>query len=103
MLFEAVPLGSGLVLRQFACQADILILMWLVDASALGLFSGPFRILLSVRMFSMAFALPLYPAIIRSALGTTEEFTEFYNRAMKWFCCLAVPGTVLFLVWPRLS
>ncbi|MEP6601689.1 MAG: oligosaccharide flippase family protein, partial [Nitrospirota bacterium] len=69
MLKEAIPLGSGLVLRQFAWQADVLILMWLVDASALGLFSGPYRLLLSVRMFSMAFALPLYPAIIRATHG----------------------------------
>ena len=59
-------LGSGLVLRQFAWQADVLILMWLVDANALGLFSGPYRILLGLRMVSMAFALPLYPAMIHS-------------------------------------
>ncbi len=102
MLQEAVPLGSGLVLRQFASQADFLILMWLVNANALGLFSGPYRILLSVRVFSMAFALPLYPAIIRSTEGTAEQFTELYNRAMKWFCCLSVPGAVFFIVWPRL-
>ena len=102
MLSEAVPLGSGLVLRQFAWQADILILAWLVDATALGLFSGPYRILLGMRTISMAFALPLYPAMIRSALGTKEKFGEFYNRAMKWFCCLSVPGAVLFIVWPRL-
>ncbi len=102
MLMEAVPLGSGLVLRQFAWQADVLILMWLVDANALGLFSGPYRILLGLRLVSMAFALPLYPAMIRSAEGTADKFTEFYNRAMKWFCCLSVPGAVLFIVWPRL-
>jgi len=102
MLSEAVPLGSGLVLRQFAWQADVLILAWLVDASALGLFSGPYRILLGMRTISMAFALPLYPAMIRSAHGTEEKFGEFYNRAMKWFCCLSVPGAVLFIVWPRL-
>jgi O-antigen/teichoic acid export membrane protein len=102
MLAEAIPLGSGLVLRQFAWQADVLILAWLVDASALGLFSGPYRILLGIRTISMAFALPLYPAMIRSAQGTKEEFGEFYNRAMKWFCCLSVPGAVLFIIWPRL-
>jgi O-antigen/teichoic acid export membrane protein len=102
MLAEAIPLGSGLVLRQFAWQADVLILMWLVDASALGLFSGPYRILLGLRMISMAFALPLYPAMIRSTEGTTEKFAEFYNRAMKWFCCLSVPGAVLFIIWPRI-
>jgi O-antigen/teichoic acid export membrane protein len=102
MLVEAVPLGSGLVLRQFAWQADVLILMWLVDANALGLFSGPYRILLGMRLVSMAFALPLYPAMIRSTEGTAEKFTEFYNRAMKWFCCLSVPGAVFFIVWPRL-
>jgi O-antigen/teichoic acid export membrane protein len=102
MLAEAVPLGSGLALRQFAWQADVLILMWLVDANALGLFSGPYRIVLGMRLVSMAFALPLYPAMIRSTEGTAEKFTEFYNRAMKWFCCLSVPGTVLFVVWPRL-
>jgi len=27
---------------------------------------------------------------------------KFYNRAMKWFCCLSVPGAVLFIIWPRL-
>jgi O-antigen/teichoic acid export membrane protein len=102
MLSEAVPLGSGLVLRQFAWQADVLILAWLVDATALGLFSGPYRILLGMRTISMAFALPLYPAMIRSAQDTKEKFGEFYNRAMKWFCCLSVPGAVLFMVWPRL-
>ncbi len=102
MLIEAIPLGSGLVLRQFAWQADVLILMWLVDANALGLFSGPYRILLGLRLVSMAFALPLYPAMIRSAEGSADKFTEFYNRAMKWFCCLSVPGAVLFIVWPRL-
>jgi len=102
MLSEAVPLGSGLVLRQFAWQADVLILAWLVDTTALGLFSGPYRILLGMRMISMAFALPLYPAMIRSAHGIEEKFGEFYNRAMKWFCCLSVPGAVLFIVWPRL-
>ena len=102
MLSEAVPLGSGLVLRQFAWQADVFILAWLVDATALGLFSGPYRILLGMRLIAMAFALPLYPAMIRSAHGTEEKFGEFYNRAMKWFCCLSVPGAVLFIVWPRL-
>ncbi|HXY02688.1 MAG TPA: flippase [Terriglobales bacterium] len=102
MLFEAVPLGSGLVLRQFAWQADVLILVWLVDPNALGLFSGPYRILLGARMLSMAFALPLYPAMIRSAQGTAEKFTDFYNRSMKWFCCLSVPGALLFIIWPRL-
>ncbi len=102
MLAEAVPLGSGLVLRQFAWQADVLILAWLVDAGAVGLFSGPYRILLGIRTISMAFALPLYPAMIRSGQGTKEEFGEFYNRAMKWFCCLSVPGAVLFIIWPRL-
>jgi O-antigen/teichoic acid export membrane protein len=102
MLMEAVPLGSGLVLRQFAWQADVLILVWLVDANSLGLFSGPFRIVLGLRLVSMAFALPLYPAIIRASEGPAEKFTEFYNRAMKWFCCLSVPGTVFFVMWPRL-
>jgi O-antigen/teichoic acid export membrane protein len=102
MLSEAIPLGSGLVLRQFAWQADVLILAWLVNATALGLFSGPYRILLGMRTISMAFALPLYPAMIRSAQGAEEKFGEFYNRAMKWFCCLSVPGAVLFMVWPQL-
>src|SRR4030095_14909954 len=70
MLSEAVPLGSGLVLRQVAGQSAVLILVWLVDAIALGLFSGPYRILLGIRTISMAFALPLFPAMIRSAQNT---------------------------------
>jgi O-antigen/teichoic acid export membrane protein len=58
MLAEAVPLGSGLVLRQFAWQADVLILVWLVDAIALGLFSGPFRILIGMTLLSAVLTVP---------------------------------------------
>ena len=102
MLSEAVPLGSGLVLRQFAWQADVLILAWLVDASALGLFSGPYRILLGVADDFHGICAPAVPGNDSLTEAQRRSLTEFYNRAMKWFCCLSVPGAVLFIVWPRI-
>jgi O-antigen/teichoic acid export membrane protein len=98
---EAIPLGGGLLLRQIGWQLDSLMLFWLADAYSAGLFGGPYRILLAVRLISMILVLPLYPALVRMAKDSLSEFWVAYDRALKWLFCLSVPGAVIFLCTPE--
>ena len=44
LIRSALPLGSGVMLRQLALQLDILVLTWMSNLTTVGLFSGPYRI-----------------------------------------------------------
>jgi O-antigen/teichoic acid export membrane protein len=100
MIAEAIPLGGGLLLRQLGWQLDSLLLYWLADAYSAGLFGGPYRLLLAVRLLSMILVLPLYPSLVRLAKSSLSEFWISYDRALKWLICLSVPGAALFLFAP---
>jgi O-antigen/teichoic acid export membrane protein len=100
MIGEAIPLGGGLLLRQLGWQLDSLLLYWLVDAYSVGLFGGPYRLLLAVRLLSMILVVPLYPGLVRLAKGALTELWVSYDRALKWLICLSVPGAILFMFDP---
>ena len=97
MIGEAIPLGGGLLLRQLGWQVDSLLLYWLTDSYSAGLFGGPYRLLLAVRVVSMLLILPLYPGFVRFAKDSLSEFWVAYGRALKALICLSFPGAILFL------
>jgi O-antigen/teichoic acid export membrane protein len=100
MISEAIPLGGGLLLRQMGWQLDSLLLYWLVDSYSAGLFGGPYRLLLAVRVLSMILVVPLYPGLVRLAKSGMAEFWVSYDRALKWLGCLSVPGAIVFVFAP---
>ncbi|MBV8212047.1 MAG: oligosaccharide flippase family protein [Verrucomicrobia bacterium] len=100
MIGEAIPLGGGLLLRQIGWQLDSLLLYWLADSYSAGLFGGPYRLLLAVRLLSMILVLPLYPSLVRLAKTSLAEFSSSYQQALKWLICLSAPGAVLFVFAP---
>lgn len=101
LIGEAIPLGGGLLLRQIGWQLDSLLLYWLADAYSAGLFGGPYRILLAVRLMSMILVLPLYPGLVRLAKDSLPQFWVAYDRALKWLVCLSLPGSIIFLFTPE--
>ena len=101
MIGEAIPLGGGLLLRQAGWQLDSLLLYWLADSYSVGLFGGPYRLLLAVRLLSMILVLPLYPGLVRQAKTSLPEFWSSYRQALKWLICLGAPGAVVFIFAPE--
>jgi O-antigen/teichoic acid export membrane protein len=97
MIAEAIPLGGGLLLRQLGWQLDSLLLYWMADAYSVGLFGGPYRLLLAVRLLSMILVVPLYPGLARAAQNAPAELWVSYDRALKWLVCLSAPGAVVFI------
>jgi O-antigen/teichoic acid export membrane protein len=100
LIAEAIPLGGGLLLRQVGWQLDSLLLYWLADSYSAGLFAGPYRILLTVRLVSLILVQPLYPGLVRLAHNSEPEFWVAYQRALKSLICLGLPGAIVFVFTP---
>ncbi|MGH7000975.1 MAG: flippase, partial [Stellaceae bacterium] len=102
LLRESIPVGAANAVRIFAEQADVMILTLMAGATAVGLFSGPFKIAAGLRFLPQALVLPLIPFYSRSAVGDGERaaFREAYERSVKTFVLMSFPVAILFALFP---
>jgi O-antigen/teichoic acid export membrane protein len=99
LLVKAFPLGGGMVLRQAAWQVDILLLTALSGLAMVGLFSGPYRMMMALNLLPLVLALPLFPVYARLALEDPGKFLEAYRRSAKFFLTLSLPLSALIFVY----
>jgi O-antigen/teichoic acid export membrane protein len=91
LILETLPLGGGMALRQFAWQLDIFLLTYFTNPVAVGLFSGPYRIVIGLTLLSSVLTVPLFPLFVRLADESRGELTRVYQRSVKWFCLVSFP------------
>jgi O-antigen/teichoic acid export membrane protein len=101
LLSAALPMGGGTMLRQLALQLDILVLTWMTNLTTVGLFSGPYRISMSLRLIPETLSLPLFPLYSRTAHLSRARFTEAYRWSTKFFALISYPIAVFFLAWSK--
>src|SRR3989440_8391448 len=101
LLIAALPMGGGVMLRQLALQLDILILTWMTNLTTVGLFSGPYRISMALRVIPQTLALPLYPLYSRTAHLSPERFREAYQWSVKFFALTSIPMAAFFIAWSK--
>jgi O-antigen/teichoic acid export membrane protein len=101
LLSAALPMGGGTMLRQLALQLDILVLTWMTNLTAVGLFSGPYRISMGLRVIPQTLSLPLFPLYSRTAHLSRARFTEAYQWSTKFFALISYPIAVFFLAWSK--
>lgn len=89
------------MLRQLALQLDILVLTWMTNMTTVGLFSGPYRISMALRIIPQTLALPLYPLYSRTAHFSPARFTEAYQQSLKFFALISIPVAAFFVAWSR--
>ncbi len=99
LLLTALPMGGGVMLRQLALQADVLVLESMADFNAVGLFSGPYRIGMALRMGPEMLALPLFPLFSRLAVDSRPQLAAVYQRSMKYFSLMSVPFAIFLVAW----
>jgi len=99
LMISALPMGGGVMLRQLALQLDILILTWLTNLTTVGLFSGPYRISMALRIIPQTLSLPLYPLYSRTADLSPARFTEAYQTSLKFFALISFPFAAFFTAW----
>jgi O-antigen/teichoic acid export membrane protein len=101
LLVSALPMGGGVMLRQLAFQLDILILTWMTNLTTVGLFSGPYRISMALRVIPQTLSLPLYPLYSRTAHLSPARFREAYHWSMKFFALISIPLAAFFIAWSK--
>ena len=101
LMISALPMGGGVMLRQLALQLDILILTWMTNLTTVGLFSGPYRISMALRVIPQTLSLPLYPLYSRTAHLSPERFREAYQWSMKFFALISIPFAAFFVAWSK--
>src|SRR5438094_6026917 len=101
LLSAALPMGGGAMLRQLALQLDILILTWMTNLTTVGLFSGPYRISMALRVIPQTLSLPLFPLYSRTAHLSPARFTEAYRWSTKFFALISYPIAAFFLAWSK--
>ena len=99
LLLTALPMGGGVMLRQLALQADVLVLKAMADFNAVGLFSGPYRIGMALRQGPEMLALPLFPLFSRLAVESLPQLEAVYRRSIKYFSLMSIPFAVFLVVW----
>ena len=101
LTLETIPLGASLGLRQFSWQMEVFLLKYLATPLALGLFSGPYRFLMGLTLFSAVLAGPLFPMFVRLADESREQLVEVYQRSVKWFYLMALPIVAVCIALPH--
>src|SRR6266550_4357997 len=101
LLIAALPMGGGVMLRQLALQLDILILTWMTNLTTVGLFSGPYRISMALRVIPQTLSMPLFPLYSRTAHFSPQRFTEAYQWSVKFFALISFPMAAFFAAWSK--
>src|SRR5437667_10922091 len=101
LLLSALPMGGGVMLRSLALQLDILVLAWMTNLSAVGLFSGPYRLSMAMRLIPQTLSLPLFPLYSRTAHFSPHRFTEAYQWSVKFFALISFPMAAFFSAWSK--
>ncbi|MGA3172662.1 MAG: flippase [Chthoniobacteraceae bacterium] len=98
LLTHSIPVGGATMLRLLSQQVDIFILTWMRDLRSVGLFSGPYRISMSLRFIPQTMSLPLYPMYSRMAHAPGEQaaLQGAYVRSVKYFLIMGLPVTIMF-------
>ena len=94
---ESVPLGIAEVVRKIMWQVGTVLLTLLSTATATGIFSASYKIVQALQLFSVALAIPFFPAISR--LGNNpDKLTTALERTFKFMSIFTLPlATVIFI------
>jgi O-antigen/teichoic acid export membrane protein len=101
LLTNSIPVGGATMVRLLAQQVDVMILSWLTDLRTVGLFSGPYRISMTLRFIPQTLAIPLYPMYSRLAVNpeAKQQLQTACTRSVKFFVVAGFPVATIFLIF----
>ena len=95
-------MGGGVMLRQLALQLDILVLTWMTNLTTVGLFSGPYRISMALRVIPQTLSLPLFPLYSRTAhLCRRHVSQKLTDGARSFSLLISIPIAAFFMAWSK--
>lgn len=94
MLWESLPVGISLVLRNYIWRAGVVLtVLWLGQQQGdlvNGVLYGPLRAVQQLRIVPAAFAAAMLPEFSYRAEGQQRAFDSAFNRSFKFFVAIAL-------------
>lgn len=91
MLREALPYGSAEISRQVSSRADVVLIGFLIGASAVGIYNAAYRIVFFF-MFAVAFiSLALLPAASKLYYSSLDDFYNLLEKSMGFVFLFGFP------------
>lgn len=94
LLKEGVPFWTSSAFVAILNQTDKIMLSFLVDDSAVGIYSAAFRIVYTMNFIPIMFVSAIYPATSRLFLTSRDSLKELFERSFKY---LLIAG-ILFVI-----
>jgi len=94
LLKEGVPFWTSSAFVVILNQTDKIMLSFLVDDSAVGIYSAAFRIVYTMNFIPIMFVSAIYPATSRLFLTSKDSLKELFERSFKY---LLIAG-ILFVI-----
>ena len=103
LMREGIPLVFGMMMQRIASYIDIFMLTLLSTASSVGLYSAAYRLLEMLSVIPSTLSQPIFPALSRLAVESSEQAFSLYLRAQKFLIIIGLPlGFWVFVSAPQL-
>ena len=93
ILIITVPFALAAVFTRVYGYLDTVLLNQLIDETAVGYYSLPYKIVFSLQFIPMAFVASLYPAFASYFAGSKELLKKTFEKSMAYLGLIAVPIT----------
>lgn len=94
LLKEGLPIGVNRVLRKGSFRIDTILIKMMRSASEVGLFHGPYRIIVVLNLIPQSITEALFPVFSRIANGSKEAFRLALEKSSKLLLIMAIPLTL---------
>ncbi|MBU1037179.1 flippase [Patescibacteria group bacterium] len=94
LLILTIPFALAAIFTRVYGYIDTVLLKQLVDETALGYYSIPYKITFSLQFIPMAFVASLYPAFASYFINSRELLKKTFEKSMVYLGMLAIPVTL---------
>jgi O-antigen/teichoic acid export membrane protein len=100
---RAVPYALSEFLRQLSTRTDVVLLGFILGASAAGVYNAAYRVIFLLIFLPYFGAMSIFPIASKLYLSAREEFAALYHKALNISILAGVPASFgLWLIAPEL-
>lgn len=91
MFKQIIVVGGAAIVRRISWNVDIILLSWLLSASATGIFNGAYNVVFSLNMIPWIVSLVFFPMFSRMADDESHKLVKLTWRILICFFLFATP------------
>lgn len=101
LISEAWPIFFSAVFISINTRIDQIMVYNMLNDKSLGLYSALVRLVESLSIIPMLFAVPLFPLLCSSLVESSTTFTKIYNISFKYMSIIIIPISAIITFWSQ--